>query len=304
MKKYFKYFAYISFVFLAIALIRADFLRMPQVRSWGSLIIAFVLAFGGFISQGLSWGKTLELHGIKTSKKEYIASTGLSIFGKYIPGKIWIILGRAGYIAARTGASEKDLGIISLKCQFISLWIGILAGMPILFIYEQFQMWAWLGVLFWLGLTFVLFTDLFSNLVEEAFKRILKMNLDIPRLSVADTIKVLPWFLATWLLWGFGFYFFGSSLVGGSLGLFSAFGFILSATLGIVAVIAPGGLGVREGVLIPFLMLTGLSKNDAGTVAMSSRLWFLIGEALIFLTAFVINRNLKQEANADGARVE
>lgn len=294
MKKLFKYFAYISFIFLAIALLRADYLRMPEIVSYPNLIIALLLAFGGFISQSFSWGKTLELHGIKAKTSEYIASSGLSIFGKYIPGKIWIILGRAGYIATKTGASEKDLGIISLECQFLSLWVGILAGMPLLFAYEVFSMWRWLAVAFWLGLTMVLFTDFFSSMVEMIFDKVLKMNFEIPRLKVGETIKVLPLFLLTWLLWGFGFYFFASALVLGSPGIFSAFGFILSATLGIVAIIAPGGLGVREGLLIPFLVLMGLSNDSAGTVAISSRLWFLISEGLFFITGFVLDRYSKK----------
>jgi uncharacterized membrane protein YbhN (UPF0104 family) len=63
--------------------------------------------------------------------------------------------------------------------------------------------------------------------------------------------------------------------------------FPLAATLGIIAVIAPGGLGAREGVLVAYLVLAGQSVADATTVAVAARLWFLAGELALFVIGWL-----------------
>ena len=77
-------------------------------------------------------------------------------------------------------------------------------------------------------------------------------------------------------------------------------GFPLAATLGIMAVIAPGGLGAREGVLVGYLMLAGVPLAEATTISLASRLWFLVGEAFIFIVGWVSDRMLHNTVNQTG----
>jgi uncharacterized membrane protein YbhN (UPF0104 family) len=74
-----------------------------------------------------------------------------------------------------------------------------------------------------------------------------------------------------------------------------AFAFGLAGSIGIMAVFAPGGLGVREGILTGFLTLAGVDLPVATTIAVTSRLWFLAGELFIFLLAVVLRpRNARE----------
>jgi len=59
-----------------------------------------------------------------------------------------------------------------------------------------------------------------------------------------------------------------------------------------MAFIAPGGLGVREGVMVGYLTLAGLPIAEAVTIAGASRLWFLVGEAFIFTVGWLADRRL------------
>jgi uncharacterized membrane protein YbhN (UPF0104 family) len=67
--------------------------------------------------------------------------------------------------------------------------------------------------------------------------------------------------------------------------------FPLAATLGILAIIAPGGIGVREGVLFLFLNSSGaLTVEEATTISVFSRVWFLVGESFLFLIALLMSK--------------
>lgn len=63
------------------------------------------------------------------------------------------------------------------------------------------------------------------------------------------------------------------------------FAFPLSVCFGIIAIILPGGLGLREGIIIGYLVLAGLDTEQATTISFLNRLWFIAGELFIFLLA-------------------
>ncbi|GAI09308.1 unnamed protein product [marine sediment metagenome] len=60
-----------------------------------------------------------------------------------------------------------------------------------------------------------------------------------------------------------------------------------------LAIIFPGGIGVREAVLTGFMIMLGITEEQAGTISIISRLWFTLGEAAIFLSAFVVGKSIK-----------
>ncbi len=70
--------------------------------------------------------------------------------------------------------------------------------------------------------------------------------------------------------------------------------FPLSGTLGILAGFAPGGIGVREGLMVSCLVLAGFEITEAATISIASRLWFLIGESFIFAIGLIADRLLRK----------
>ena len=68
---------------------------------WGWLMV-FVGApflFFGMILQGENWFVSLNALGYKIQRKDALVSSGLSIFMKYVPGKVMVIVGRASFIS-------------------------------------------------------------------------------------------------------------------------------------------------------------------------------------------------------------
>jgi len=294
MKKWFNYFLFISLFFAILSLVRGDFLKVPIIFNASHLLISFLFLFTGFIFDTISWGKVINNTSYPISYKNAISSMGLSIFGKYMPGKIWVILGRGEYIAKTYQYPRKDLSSFSLNTQFISLWTGLLFGAIGMIAINGINIYGLSILLLFVALTLIVFTPLFHTVAEKIFSKIFRKDISIPRLSFPNALNVLPWFILNWSFWCVSFYLLASSLVDYEISFHTAWGFGLAGSLGIMAIIAPGGIGVREGLLTGYLSLSGLDIQSATTIAVTSRLWFLIGEVFIFLTALFLDKTSKK----------
>jgi hypothetical protein len=109
----------------------------------GLLLLAVVFVCAGFLVNALFWMRLLHLFKINVSYSVSLWSLGRTIFAKYIPGKIWILVGRAVAIASQQYPKERVMWA-SVFAQIISLWIGGLAGMFFCISYgsENLQVWA------------------------------------------------------------------------------------------------------------------------------------------------------------------
>jgi len=294
MKKYFSLFLYVSIIFLVISLIKGDFLHIPVIYSGWKIILSLLLLFLGFLFDALAWQKIVNSNENNRIKlNDAISSMGLSIFGKYIPGKFWIILGRAGYLAKKYELNEKDTAILSLNAQFLSLWVGLLLGGFGLLLIGNATFYGMLGLALWLILTFILFTRVPHKLSEVLFNRLFNKQISIPSLNFRNISNIAPWYFINWLLWIASFYFLVDALTINSVSPMVGFIFAIGGTIGLAVLFAPGGIGVREGILFVFLILCGLEAPVATSISISSRLWFLCGEFFIFLLGCIF----KQETN-------
>jgi hypothetical protein len=281
-------------VFLAVALYNANFLKVPKIFSISSLIASFIFLFAGFIINAITWQKVLKESNYSVDLSSCIAGVGLSIFGKYIPGKIWMVMGRAAYITETFHHSLGTLSAVSLNAQFIAIWFGLVFGVIGLFLLGGFHLWGWLILFLWVGLAVIIFSELAHEHAERAIKSLLRKDITLPRFTIKSTISVMPWFVSYWGFWSFGFYLLVTSLIKMDVPWGVGFGFPLAGTLGIMTLISPGGLGTREAVLVGYLNLAGIPVVDATTIAVASRLWFLGGEIFIFILGWISHKRLPE----------
>jgi uncharacterized membrane protein YbhN (UPF0104 family) len=245
----------------------------------------------GFFFESWGWQTALKKIDARVSYKDAIVSSGLSIFGKYIPGKVWIIAGRAAYIAKRyESVKEKDILSVSFIAQFVSLWVGLLFGSVALFVMEQMWIYILIVGLLWVGLTLVVFTKYPHNIMVYLYSLIFKKELKLPYIPFKDAVGIIPMYVFCWGAYSVSFFFLVNSLIEGNASIITGFSFPLAAILGIAVLFAPGGLGVRETILVGFLKLNGLTTAIATTISVVSRLWYLIGEISIFLIAIIIHK--------------
>lgn len=290
MRNLFKYLFYVSLIFLVVALIRADYLVLPHIYNSASLAISLALLCLGFLLNALSWTKVLQQADFGISKQDGIASLGLSIFAKYIPGKIWVIMGRAEYLSKKYRLSRKDLGSLSFEAQFVALWTALLLGTIGMISIHSTNIYGLSVLILFILLSLVIYTSLFHRFAELILSKIAKRQVFLPKLPFLKVLKVILWYLANWGTWCLSFYFLAGSLVEETVPISISFAFGLAGSIGILAIFAPGGLGVREGIITGYLTIVGLHLQDATTIAIASRLWFLVGEIFIFGVAFILDR--------------
>ena len=115
-------------------------------------------------------------------------------------------------------------------------------------------------------------------------------------------------FIGNWLIVGVGFFILTKSIypaVEYSELLFCAGIWGVSAIMGILAIFAPSGLGVREGIIVAGLCLI-MPQSDAMVVSVVSRLWQTIPELVLVALAFIWSRirnmsKIKLKKRAEGA---
>ena len=291
MKNGFRYIFYASLLFLLVALIRADYLVIPVIHSYFKLALSLLLLFLGFLLNSVSWGKMVRQADLHVPLKDGIISHGLSIFAKYIPGKVWIIMGRAEYLAKKHHLSRKDMASLSLDAQFLALWAALMLGTVGMILIDSVNLYGLSVLILFLVLNLFIFTPLLHRITGKLLTRILKREIRFPRLSFHRLLRIIFWYGLSWGTWCISFYFLAGSLVEGPIPFNTAFAFGLAGSIGIMAVFAPGGLGVREGILTGYLTLAGVELPVATTIAVTSRLWFLLGELFIFLLASLLKAN-------------
>jgi len=242
---------------------------------------------------GMSWWYALKIHNVNIGYVEGVISHGLPIFSKYMPGKIWTILGRASRAAVNSENTISQLSFISLKEQLIYLLVGLIVS--IVPVYLAYGVSLFLGFVLTscLGLFLIVFNKTIHKFLLWLLYKILKKDLNIPLIKLRQGLKLSYYNLALWLSWTLAFYFFGSSFHE-SFSIQLAFVFPISVVYGVLAIIMPGGIGVREGIITAFLVASGLNIEVATTISVASRLWFLLGETFMFVLSLLLSRVVKK----------
>ena len=290
MKKWYTYIVYVSLFFLVVTLFQADYLKIPEIKSIKLLILSLFFLFLGVFLDALAWHKSLTVFGFtKHSYLSSLSSMGLSIFGKYIPGKIWTVIGRSSYMVKKYNYNEKQVSMISLIAQLISLWVGIILGSIIFLFISQTGNWIAIISFIWIFLSLLLFTNFFYIIIEFILLSILKVNIDLLKLNIKDIIRIIPWYVILWITWCFAFYLLINSQIDFYLPIWVGLAFSIACTIGVLAIIFPGGIGIRESFLAFIFLILGFEQEIVYTLSASSRIWFLVGEIFMFTTAVIIS---------------
>lgn len=288
--RFFNLFMYASFLFLVIGLARADYLNIPTIYDPLYLAISFPLMMLGFYWYSLSYAQSLDYGGTKITFRSHIAANGLVQFGKYIPGKLWGLIGRAAYSEKYDNIPMGQASILSFKNQLMVIWAGFLVGLTgsAIVLYDRWE--VWLGVLVFLVITPLFFSQNLAKSFVWFSKKFFGKEFQLDPFDYAMVKKVMLTSILCWIGWSAGFYFLAQSLVEGHIDPLSGLSFALATNIGILAIIAPGGIGVREAAIVLYLNTVGLSIAEATTIAVASRLWFLAGEGGFFLSGIIANR--------------
>jgi uncharacterized membrane protein YbhN (UPF0104 family) len=212
----------------------------------------------------------------------------VSMLAKYLPGALWTPAART--VALRRYAGVTDTATV-LASILVEAGLSAISGV-IVFIVSL----AWVRdvraplpalILFALLLTALLHPRVFRPLTNKLLRPFGAH--EIEPLPFPFMLGLLVFYCGTWLIGGFAVYFMLRS-VGAEVGLATIpyLGGVsaLGAIVGVLAVFAPSGLGVREASMYG-LLLAVTTAGPALSVTLINRLVITVVELLLFLVGLV-----------------
>jgi glycosyltransferase 2 family protein len=232
----------------------------------------------------------------------------VSSLGKYVPGKVWSI-GAMAVLARDAGASPVAATGSAIIMQLVNLAAGFavvaVAGAgDLLVAYPALRAGLWFTA-FCTAAGLAVGPALLQWAIRTATRILRQPAPVLPAISRLTLVLVFAANVAAWVAYGVGFGLFWEGLLGrgGGVTLAALAVYTASYLLGFLALVVPGGLGVRESALIGLLVSLRLaSPADAALLAAGSRVWLTLLEilpGLVFLPGVSL-RHRSTSSTPDG----
>jgi hypothetical protein len=271
-----------------------------DARFWwsASLYFLFMVVIQLLLVDG--WRRILRLYAIDPPLKEAAFSFAIPNLGKYLPGKVLLVAGRIELVK-KTGTSRlvglacfvlENIYIASAAALLCLPALGALVGITETGIIT-------LGIL--LGLICLVLT--FRSHIPFRFQNwVLSHFQDVPTTSVpghSSSLRPFFLYLVVWALYGVAGWLLANQLFETSRAdfIFVASAFVAAWLGGFLAFVTPGGLGVREGILV-ILLSAVMTPAEAGVLSLLSRLLWMVAELGLGLVIVVMSTGLKKRRSS------
>ncbi len=268
---------------------------------WGMLAAASLVWFGSYAQLVQLWASSLPWWdgAVRGSPKRLTWFQAVRVFfvsnlARYVPGAIWQFAGLAA-LAAAAGASPIAASLGVLLQQAVLLATGfalVLSGAPHVLGAWTRDLDSWsqvvLAVLFTTAL--IVAGPRVLPAVRQLAERIVKRPVPLP----TPPPGAFAWYVVRsalgWVAYGIAFWLFGRALYGNEAPhlWLAASAYLTSYLLGLLVVIAPAGLGVREGALV-LALSPAIGADRAVVLAAASRIWLVAIEILGAVSVVVLD---------------
>ncbi|MBU1470876.1 MAG: flippase-like domain-containing protein [candidate division Zixibacteria bacterium] len=264
----------INYFLLAVSL-----LTMLSALFVMSIVLSIIL---GTLSKNVSIAKAFKI-------------AYLSQLGRYLPGKVWQLFGMI-HLAGKEGVSRAEAVTSFVLAQIFTTppALLIVAGFLILpgYYLDSAFISPTIGYVV-IGISLIPVVILFKpswlrNIINAIVTR---FGSDAIKFHVRGRIgaKILAMYCVGWILYGTAFYLFLISVSDFPPGNYlQAVGIFAAAYLiGYWSILTPGGIGVREAVLVLFLSPI-FGSGVAAAIAAFARVWSIVGELIASVIALRI----------------
>lgn len=263
------------------------------------LVLSIVLGVATLVVMAGVWKIIIAGFGHQLSLGKSFRVFYLSNLGRYVPGKVWQLVGIL-YLAKKEGIEPETAGASFLVVQLFAipasfLVFALAAQFEPALIIERFAIMgsysAWLmavGMLVFCG-ALVMYPSGVLKLANRLLRLVGRPQVEF-RLDKSVALRVLLGYCLGWIMYGLAFWLFVSSVAPQTeLGPIAAIGLFNAAyQIGYLALFAPGGFGPRE--LVMGLMLTPFVGAIGPAVAVLARLWAIIVEGIAVLMALAVRK--------------
>lgn len=291
---------------MGVVLVIFYFLLKSLVSNWNQikeyswdfhyplLLLSFVLVGLTYSVLAKIWKEILKQSGYVLSYSKMFKIWFISNLGRYIPGKVWQFLGML-YLLEKEDVPKSKSFSVAILAQSLSSMAGILIMLGFLkydFYQRLFSQSLWflfVLIAFIAGaIMLILYPALLQKVVNLGLGLFKKEKI-ILKYKRKNLLFYLLSYAGCWLLFGFCFLIFIKSIIPAPFNIY--FGvtgaFAGSVTIGFLAFFTPGGLGVREGILVA-LLSSYFPLPVATLIALLSRLWMTLAELLLFFIALAL----------------
>jgi len=258
--------------------------------NWLDILSSGVLVVATYLILIEAWRATLR---VWNESLPYATATRIwfvSNLGKYVPGKVWQIAAmgamaqRSGVSAAAAIGSSLIVNLVSIIAGFavIAVTAAGRVGAVVSTTSSRSTEIAVIAIATAGGFALLLAPAAVPRLVKLA-ARVSGRTIAIPQVPARAIWVALASTLTSWLLYGFAFSLFAHGVSPSATGNAVSYVAVYTGSYlaGYLALFAPGGVGVREAVLVLAMPRFGLaSAADAAVIAITSRLWLTILEIL------------------------
>jgi len=281
----------------AIAVLALYFLVSRLVHDWrqipfselrfniGYLVASYIILLALHFPLGaLTWRLLLRSLGETLAFRKCLAIITVTQLGKYAPGKVWFTLGRMS-LARAAGISEaKTLVSVVVETGFLLLSAILLFGIAVLLLPRVLVPKAVYLLFLLVPLCLVVvYPGVLNRLLGFALARLKQPGFAL-RLSYHRLLGILGLYTLDWSVQGTGCFLLINSFYPLPLAKLPVMlgAYALSWILGFIILIAPAGLGIREGIFT-FVLKLIMAPPMAIIAALLTRVWMTTSEALMAL---------------------
>jgi glycosyltransferase 2 family protein len=238
---------------------------LQLVMNWKYLVLGIFMMIANYLCTTLSWH--IGINYFDNHKKlkfaQSIALVNISQLGKYIPGKLWSYMVQIYWLASK-GVPKTTVLYLNVVTTLLPILVSLLIGCLLLMMLPDWshlrtEILILIGLL--LAINLVLFNKNILRFFIEIFSRITKQKVSFHQLSTCRIISMQLLYIT-----GAVFWVLAGCLISLSIGfgldslriIFISSAMLLGDVIGFLILIAPGGLGVREGTMYLILKGTGI----------------------------------------------
>jgi uncharacterized membrane protein YbhN (UPF0104 family) len=247
--------------------------------NYGLLVasIGMVAVLNSLIAIG--WLAILKQLGVHLGFWKGLRINLLSQLGKYLPGKVWMVVGKV-ILAGREGKPRKPVFASTVFENAFATVSGLFLSVVFVAASGTTKFYYLLGpavVCIVAGLIAV-HPAVFQRIANYVLKKVKRSPITVT-MKYRTVLALLAYYFCYWLVMGVAFYLFFSSIYPLSPTLiFDVAGIVaISALAGFFALITPGGLGVREGVMV-VLLTAYVPVPVAVILSFGHRIWLTLSE--------------------------
>jgi hypothetical protein len=254
-----------------------------------ALMASWALVLAGLFATFCSWWSALADLGGRLSLVGALRVFYLGQLGKYLPGSIWPALTQMR-LGRDYGVPPRASGAAFVVFMLLIIGTGLLLGIPVLPLLgrDAVDEYRWLVLVLPVAVLVVA-----PPVLNWALALILRLARRPPLpapMSLGGILRVAGWAMVAWVCYGGHVFVMARQLGAGGgalLWLQCTGAFAAAFAGGLVLVLAPAGVGVREATLLVLLGST-LTAPRATVVAVVSRLLFIVGDLAWAATAVLV----------------